>query len=249
MYSRILISGMDLPTYGLLILTGGVLANVFAAVVAVRRRLSYETFLFLEILAGIGAVFGAKLWYALEHTAISELSLDRILQGGWSFYGGFLFGILTIVIVCKANRIDRTLYASNYIFLVPFMHMMWKLGCYMAGCCYGIEYEGIFAVRFPEESKALSGVSLFPVQLLEAGLLGILFIVFYIKGKKQELINPISSYVFSYGCVRLVVEFFRYHEDKSTISMAHIVSVVCILGAGGYLYYARNSRKHRGKEL
>ena len=130
MYSRILIAGVDLPTYGVLILLGGILANIFAAIVAVKRKISYETFVFLELLSGIGAVVGAKFWYALERTPISELSIGRITQAGFSFYGGLIFGIITIIIVCKANRIDRTLYASNFIFLVPFVHMMWKIGCF-----------------------------------------------------------------------------------------------------------------------
>lgn len=248
MYSRILIAGVDLPTYGVLILLGVVLTNMLAFIVAIKRKISFEKFLYMELIGGLSAFVGAKCWYALEHIPISEITIDKIIEGGLSFYGAFAVGIIVIMLICKTGRIDSRLYATNFIFLVPFLHMIWKIGCFMAGCCYGIRYEGPFAVQFPEESYGLSGVSLFPVQLLEAGLLGVLSIIFYYKGKKMELRNPIKSYVFAYGCIRFVVEFFRNHGTESVISRAHIVSVICILGAGGYIYYTRNSRKHGREE-
>ena len=61
--------------------------------------------------------------------------------------------------------------------MIPIMHAFGRVGCFFAGCCYGRPYKGFGAVTFPEGSQGPSGVSLFPVQLVEAILVLIIAIV------------------------------------------------------------------------
>ena len=247
MYNRITLGGVQLPSYSVCIILGIVLANIVAFVVAKRRKICFETLVLIEVFGGIGAFVGAKLWFQMEVNGLKNLTLDKLLSGGWSSYGGLLAGILTVLIVCRWNHFDRHLYERNFIFLVPVVHMFWKIGCYMAGCCYGVEYGGVFAVQFPENSPAPAGVLLFPVQLLEAILLGGLAVLLYRGGKKEEFESPIIKYVFGYGSIRFFVEFLRYREDRWIFSVSQWIALVAVLLTMGYLQYKRMSIKQGGE--
>ena len=229
MHSKILIGDWLLPSYGVSVLTGVLLANVIAIFIAVKRKICLETFLVLEIYGGIGAMVAAKLWFYLEQYGLSDFDIERMLSGGWSFYGGFFGGLLTVVLVCKWNRFDREKYVNHFIFLVPLVHGFWKIGCHLAGCCYGIRYDGPMALHFPKGSIAPSGVGLFPVQILEAIALFGLAVLFYLRGKKKMLKFPISMYIISYGILRVVLEWLRYRENARFFTNAQIVALLSVI--------------------
>ena len=42
----------------------------------------------------------------------------------------------------KLHKIDSGVYVRNFIFLIPFIHAFGRVGCFLAGCCYGRPYEG-----------------------------------------------------------------------------------------------------------
>lgn len=72
-----------------------------------------------------------------------------------------------VLLAGKIHKFNVKIYIRNFIFLIPFIHAFGRIGCFFAGCCFGIPYNGIGAVVFPENSYALPDVSLFPVQLVE----------------------------------------------------------------------------------
>ena len=248
MHSRMTFGEIVLPSYSVCIILGILIANIAAFVVAKRRKICFETLFLLEVFGGIGAVIGAKLWFQIETNGWTDLSIETVMSGGWSSYGGLVIGILTIILVCKWNHFDREIYEKNFVFLVPLVHMFWKIGCYMAGCCYGIAYDGIFAVTFPETGVAPHDVSLFPVQLLEAILLAGLVILFYIKGKKDSFRSPITEYIVCYGIIRFVVEFFRYREDRWILSVPQGIAVLAVLLGVGFLKGKEVLRKQGGRD-
>ena len=95
---------------------------------------------------------------------------------------------------------------------IPFFHVFGRIGCHLAGCCYGMEYHGPFAVTFPfnEFNTESAGVSRVPTQLMEVSFNFILFLVlyFYIKNKPKPG-RPLGIYLVAYSIMRFSIEFFR----------------------------------------
>ena len=169
--------GIQIPSYGFCIILGVLIANLIACFVLKKEKMNFENFLILEAYCFIGAFLGAKLLYlfvsfrSIEWNRLFELQyFNGLMQAGFVFYGGLLGGLLVVWIAGRMHRIEPFGYIKKFIFLIPMIHAFGRVGCFMAGCCYGMPYEGMGAVVYPEHSIAPSGVKLFPVQIVEAVL-------------------------------------------------------------------------------
>ena len=65
------------------------------------------------------------------------------MRGGFVFYGGLLGGLFGIYLGGKILKIPVWEYAQNTIPVIPLAHGFGRLGCLMAGCCYGVPYDGV----------------------------------------------------------------------------------------------------------
>lgn len=263
---------MTLPAYGSIAMMGTILVTVLGLLVVWRRRLSADIFLKLEGVGGAAAIVGAKLWYMIStsiETGNWNISREAYMSSGLSFYGGMLLGLAGVWIASAVLRVDFHLYAENLIFLVPLLYGIWKIGCFMGGCCYGIPYHGLFAAVFPQGVRAPAGIPLFPVQLVEAGISFVMSVAFFVKGhfrksyltkkhftkmsfkkklfRKESFGNergaswehPVLEYILCYACLRFFAEFFRYHEVQAVISIAQAVSLACVSIVALYYFFGR----------
>lgn len=231
MHSRIVFFGMDLPTYGCVALIGITFVFLLGIAVSLYRGLSVQEYVKLFFWGGIAALTGAKCWFMLIKALYSGnwiLSFECFKESGYSFYGGLFLGLITVFTVARFNLIDIDSFSRYLLFLVPLLHAIWKLGCYMGGCCYGIKYSGIGAVVFPEGVMAPTGIKVFPIQLLEAGLLLVLAIVFLYAGIDNSK-SIISKYLMCYAVNRFFVEFMRENNNRYFFSIAQWVSLLVIL--------------------
>ncbi len=229
----------SIPSYGLLIVVGVILANLIA--IGLMRTLGHnvDEFILMEAYTFLGAFIGAKLLYLIvsyndiDWSRILELEyFNQIMQGGFVFYGGLIGGLISVNIAGKIHNVDAISYIRSFIFLIPFIHSFGRVGCFMAGCCYGVPYHGLIAVVYPEDSLAPSGIALFPVQLIEAGLLLIIAIIVVIIQMKSERKYTVEIYFIFYGIVRFILEFYRYDNVRGSIgnlSISQWISLGMIL--------------------
>ena len=250
--------GFSVPSYGLMLVSGVVLANfvAFLMIYVSQRRskilqtsgeenLDYNDLFILEAYCILGGFMGAKLLYVLvsfreiEWNAILTLEgFNLFMQAGFVFYGGLIGGISAVIFAGKIHNINTKLYLDEFILLLPMIHGFGRIGCFMAGCCYGMPYEGIGAIIFPENSFAIPGVTLFPVQLVEAiGLFCIFGIMLVIKIECYTK-HMVELYCILYGVLRFVLEFFRYDEMRGRLgllSTSQWISLVLLISMTGWL--------------
>ena len=209
--------------------------GVFCALSLTYRRNHFFGFSLKEILAlaganAIGVVLGSKLLFFLVQLPelVREFSfrllIERIMTSGFVFYGGLLGALLMTFFCCKLLKM-RT--KQVYNFLVPaylIFHACGRLGCLMAGCCYGKESAFGFVMQ--------DGVRRFPVQLLEC--VCILFIVCYIlwiERRKPET-SLLTIYLSLYAPCRFGLEFLRADEIRGIwgiFSTSQWISVMILL--------------------
>jgi phosphatidylglycerol:prolipoprotein diacylglycerol transferase len=123
---------------------------------------------------------------------------------------------------------------------VVLAHAFGRIGCFFAGCCYGIPTDSYLGVIFPHghAHEAFPNQLIYPTQLFESAFLFLLFFLLTnIKAfKKQETV----VYLIGYGVWRIFIEFFRgdnrgsifafiYTEYNAFPSPSQYLSLVMII--------------------
>lgn len=190
----------------------------------------------------IFAWIGAKIFFITTSQGLVNKdfvsSSNFWLGGGFVFYGGLVFGLIYLLIY---QIIYKNTYKSYSALIPPLAlgHGIGRIGCYLAGCCYG---------SIINKSDPISNMSRYPVQLFEAGSLFLIaFISYYLLKHKKDVIG---FYLIAYGIVRFILEFYRGDEIRGFwflgLSTSQIISIFMILLALSiyiYRYVARRNSK------
>lgn len=210
-----------------------------------KRKIPTEGFgkLFLGVF--ISSWVGAKVFFLINssagHVHKYTVNTNFWLGGGFVFYGGFIFGITYILIYClffKKFEI-KNLYLSLPSF--TFAHAIGRVGCFLAGCCYGTQCSLPWAVHLHNQTRH-------PVQLYEVfSLIVVGFILKKLIEKKEGLWVILNTYVFSYAVIRFVLEYFRGDKVRGTLffdlSSSQAISLMLIITLLFFnLYRLKSSR-------
>ena len=174
--------------------------------------------LIISILLGF---IGAFIFDAYSQNI--TLTFDNLNQIGLTFLGGFLSGLMVLVVCLKLASLP--VLPTLNIMALPFCiaHFFGRLGCFMAGCCFGSPTNSIFGVTFPIESLPHNHyhelIKIHPTQLYESAFVLCLF-VFFTKFKTK---NQFYIYILTYSIFRFIVEFIRA-DDRGTILNQNIFS-------------------------
>ena len=191
--------------------------------------------------------FDQIIWFVRNINSIDSFGtlINRIVAifGGGVFYGGLLGGMAAGAIYFKKAALNAK-YADIAITSVPLFHVFGRIGCFMGGCCYGIESSFGFTYTRALVPEA-NGVSRFPVQLLESLLCLLLFLAMYFLIKRRLLCGKLVPFYFiSYGIIRFSLEFLRGDEIRGRwliFSTSQWISIVLIIA--GIIWLALKARE------
>lgn len=256
MIDSITIFGKEIPLYGLLFYAGIVVAAL-VAVFLCKKDKCFPLFDLVcsAIYAMIGAMIGAKLLFiavSLRQIIEYQLSWIEVIKGGFVFYGGFIGGFAGLWIYCKQFKMNMSPFLDVFATVIPLGHAIGRFGCLFAGCCYGIPYDGPFHVIY-HETVGMTPLEtpLFPVQVLEALCLLVLFVVLaivFLRGHKGR--TPWLYCIF-YGVIRFAVEFLRGDGERGVflgISTSQWISLGIIV-VTAVLFILRLKREKAAGEV
>lgn len=214
--------------YGIMILLALTL-NIFVVLkIAKKYTFSKIEIVCLLIYENIGIFIGAKILTYLTH--IKELNGNfNILTLGVTSYGAVIGAILSLLIFSKLYK--KNFKEILYIFTpgFPLMYAIGKLGCLFAGCCYGIEYNGIGSISYEFSNVAPKGVSLFPIQFVEAIVFFVIFIYIMIKYRKNQInFVTLGKGSILCGTSKFILDFFRMSHIGKIISINQLISIFFI---------------------
>lgn len=181
---------------------------------------------------------------SMNPVTINEL-IYYFINGGLVFYGGLFGAILGTLVVSKFRKRNVQDVLDFAAPAFPLFHGFARLGCMLAGCCYGIEWS--WGVVLEDEP----GVVRFPVQVFES-LCDFLIFGYLIYRKRQKLGN-MKSYLLSYATCRFVLEFFRGDVVRGIwfggLSTAQYISILIIAVIGiESIIKIRGNKVHEKKE-
>ena len=219
--------------YGLMIALGILACITMGMYRARKRNMSDEAVLDIAIFGVLFGFLGAKLLYVLvEFPRFLENPMSVLGSEGFVVYGGIITGVITAVLYCKRKHLSFLEYFDLLMPSVALAQGFGRIGCFLAGCCYGRETDAFWGVTFPEGSLAPSGVKLIPAQLLSsAGDFLIMFILLIYSKHSKKSGNVGFLYMLLYGIGRFLIEFLR-SDDRGTVgllSTSQFISIGIIL--------------------
>ena len=73
---------------------------------------------------------------------------------GFVVYGGIITGVLAAMIYCRIKHLKFLEYFDLLAPSVALAQGFGRIGCFLAGCCYGRETTAFWGITFPEGSLA-----------------------------------------------------------------------------------------------
>ena len=234
--------------YGLMIAIGFIVALIVGALRARRRGMNQNHVYNIGIIAIVFGFVGAKLLYCA--VAFRSFIADPwliISGGGFVFYGGVIVGIIAVLIYCKIRKIKFLDYFDLLAPSVSLAQGFGRIGCFLAGCCYGKPTNSIFGVVFPQGAIAPAGVKLIPTELISSAGDFIIALVLLLVARKKRLPGNIGGlYLILYSVGRFLIEFLRGDPRGfiGALSTSQFISIfTLILGILIMIFGAR--RGHR----
>ncbi len=208
----------------------GTLAGVLLAALLARRRMgplgvSRLDLLDLSLAALIGGAVGARLFHAVPCWV---RGLDAAAAGSWSagsgIYGGLAGGVLGLALAArfKGKPVLGVLDATASV--VPAGFALGKLGCFLAGCCYGAPCGVPPGARFAPGSLAFetqraagllppgsaASLPVHPTQLYEMAFGLALFAGFTVlRRRSRRPGETVLVFAVLYSAWRFGIEFLR----------------------------------------
>ena len=244
MMRYIYIGGEPVPTYFITALSGIIFAEIIALVKSKVFGLRVRDILRLTTFAIIGALIGARLFHAIGNIILhsgepgfwTAENWIRISKGVGVFYGGLLGSIGMVALRTKLCRLDMKNVSNVVAYAALAFQSIARIGCYFAGCCYGIE---------------LADGTHFPVQLFEAGFCFVALLAFLIiKPERRWPGMPLLPvYLITYSAGRFILEFFRGDASRGVwlLSTSQWIALALIAVAIVWLRKSKPRKKDAHK--
>lgn len=175
--------------------------------------LDEERILDLTLLTFLGGLVGARFYFVLEHLPIFAANFLRVIlinkYPGFSFWGSFLGGWLSLFYISRAKKEDFWLLGDIAAIGLLGGLIFSDLGCFLGGCQIGIRNNSFLAVNM----VGILGKR-FPVQILEALLLSFAVLKLWSQAAHFHLRGKILSLSLIYiGIIKLLTNPLKQESD------------------------------------
>ncbi len=241
MYPRLLDLGpFTVYTYGVLLAAAFLLGLKLATSRARKRGLDAGRILDLGIYVIVAAIVGGKVLLLVtdfQSFRANPADIMSLARSGGVFYGGLILavGVAFWYMRCHALALWPTfdVFAPG----IALGHAVGRLGCLMAGCCYGRPTSLPWGITFTDPFTGSYvgtplGVALHPTQIYEA-VAEAAILLFLLALERRGGNFPgrtFWTYILLYGLTRYSIEFFR-GDPRGTMwifSTSQFISVILV---------------------
>lgn len=243
------IAGFQLPTYGVLLAASFLLALRVSLGYARREQVPPEAVMSLWLWVLLSGVIGAKLLLYLTDLGY-YLSNPRAflssLRSAGVFYGGLLGGIAAGLLYVRRRALPAWKCLDISAPALALAHAVGRVGCLMAGCCYGRPTRLAWGQTFRDpDARAITGVPLdlplHPTQaLMSLGALATFLFLVWLYRRKRFDGQIFAAYLMIETVLRFGVEFLRGDPRGRLLGLPTSQSLALVgLIAGALLYALR----------
>lgn len=233
------VGGFTIHSYGLMIALGAIGGIAY---MAIRGRkevgLTFEQANSLFLYLFIAAFVGGKFFLFFESPSSYASNPGKLLTGqGFVFYGSFLFAIPTMLWFFRKQKLPVYQMLDIMAITTCIVHIFGRIGCFMAGCCYGKVTSSQLGVIYTDPAchAEPKHVALHPTQLYEAGfILLVLVVLLFLRSRKNFQGQLFLTYLFLYAGGRFVLEYFRGDVArgfiiKDYVSHSQLIAIIIMV--------------------
>ncbi len=199
----------------------------------------------------VAALIGGRLLFFISHPEFLTNPLDLITfwQGGFSILGTILAVLFTVPWYLKLVKIPIIPLLDLVAIYAPLLQSISRIGCLLAGCCYGIPTSRPWAIAYTDTgSIAPLYVCLHPTQLYSAISLLLIFsgMYFVLRHRFKKPGQLTCFYILFIGLERFIIDFWRGDRATSLLfSLNQYVAVGMVIGALiGFTYITIYHHRH-----
>jgi phosphatidylglycerol:prolipoprotein diacylglycerol transferase len=220
MYPRLLELGpVTVYSYGVLLAAAYLLALYMAVRRARARGIDGDRVLDLGIYVIVSALVGAKLLLLIVDFDVfrrNPAELWTLLRSGGVFYGGLVVATVVGIWYARKHRLPMWQTADVVAPGIALGHVVGRMGCVLAGCCYGKPTSLPWGITFDNTFAATNvgtplHVALHPTQLYDAGMNLVILLLLLATERRGRAFpgRTFWAYILLYAISRFAVEFFR----------------------------------------
>jgi phosphatidylglycerol:prolipoprotein diacylglycerol transferase len=235
------IGPLTLHTYGLLIAIGLVVGIIVASRIGKSQGIGFQKIMDMGLIIIITGIIGSRLAYVLINFSYYKTypaDIFKLWNGGLVFSGGLIAVLL--VMVWYAKQTGRSLWQIGDLWApaAAVGQAIGRIGCFMAGCCYGKPTDMPWGVVFTDP-KSLAyplNTPLHPTQLYSSFSGLIIFIILMILNRKKRFEGQVLLwFLILHSTARLLIEQFR-GDDRGLIfggswTATQFITLIILIGS------------------
>ena len=227
---NISIFGLSIAYYGIVIVTGMMIAIWIAQREAKRTGQNPEQYLDLAMIGIAAGILGARIYYvvfAWDYYKDDLLSIFNIRQGGLAIYGGIIGACIAVVIYSRKKKQNFSLLMDTASMSIVFGQIMGRWGNFFNREAFGDYTNNLFAMQLPvsavraneitqkmwDHAVTVNGVEyiqVHPTFLYESlWNVGVLLFLFWFRKRKKFNGEVFLMYLIGYGLGRIWIEGLR----------------------------------------
>jgi phosphatidylglycerol:prolipoprotein diacylglycerol transferase len=247
-----------IKSYGLMLAVSFVLGYLLSVRRGRKYDLSPEVILDLVFGVFVASLIGVRLMFVLTHLGDFHpwYRVFFIWDGGLTLYGGIILATLAVWVMARRRNIPFLVIADVFSPGVILGIGLTRLGCFLAGCCFGNPTDCACGITFPADAPAslhFGQVPVLPSQLLgSAGGFTVFALLLLLERVSYYRGATFGRFLLLYGVSRFAVDFSRYYEPEQILRLGWnnnqwISLGMMIMGLSVMIIFARKSL-HREKD-
>lgn len=231
-----------IPAYFFCSVVGAVVATCVFIVMLESKNYNLEEHMKALGISVIGLIVFAKMFGCFTgiYKAIGSgeaITFETIKNTGIVFYGG-LIGLLTTYSICIRSRLitEKDYHVLDILSVtIPLFHAIGRVGCFLGGCCYGIEKDTLVSVLYTTFNQGIKNTTFrIPIQLIESSFNVLLFIYLFKLSRTDDWKNKhiLYRYLILYSAARFFFEFVRGDTVRGIIhgvSFSQVISLIIMI--------------------
>lgn len=227
---NISIFGFSIAYYGIVIVTGMVIAIWIAQREAKRTGQNPEQYLDLAMIGIAAGILGARIYYVIfawDYYKDDLLSIFNIRQGGLAIYGGIIGACIAVVIYSRKKKQNFSLLMDTASMSIVFGQIMGRWGNFFNREAFGDYTNNLFAMQLPVSAvraneitqkmwdhvvtvNGVEYIQVHPTFLYESlWNVGVLLFLFWFRKRKKFNGEVFLMYLIGYGLGRIWIEGLR----------------------------------------
>lgn len=230
--------------YGLMIGLGVLFCILMGMQRAKKHGLKEDAVIDIAIYGLIIGFLGAKLLYVIvEWEAFLKNPMSVLGTEGFVVYGGISAGVIAAIVYCRIKKLKFLEYFDLLSASIALAQGFGRIGCFLAGCCYGRETDSCLGVVFPAGSIAPAGVKVLPTQLFSsAGDFAIMAFLLWHYKRRKYVGDTGFLYMLLYGIGRFFIEMLR-NDNRGAVGALSTSQFISIFIVTAALLLLWNNRK------